>query len=290
MGLLPEDPLRPASEDAAALARLVRLQQEMLALDFGLARGEILARMAGWARALTEAAGCAIYLRDDGGDFHCRAVSGEIAAAVGDALAWPGAAPDRSSPGDHSHPALLWTDVAQAGAPVSLLMAPLRTAAADVLGWVCAVSGPRGAFTEPALPGLQVLGESLGATLARHGTTSQWRASGEQYRLLFDHNPFPMWVSDLRSRQILAVNQAAVLHYGYSEQEFLAMDVRDLWLPEDSPEWEKTLRSTARRRCKRSPASSGAIGARMARSSTQRSRPTWSISMAGAPAWCSPTT
>src|SRR3546814_2068157 len=40
-------------------------------------------------------------------DFLCRAVSGEIAAAVGDAMAWPGATPDRSSPGDHSHPALL---------------------------------------------------------------------------------------------------------------------------------------------------------------------------------------
>jgi diguanylate cyclase (GGDEF)-like protein/PAS domain S-box-containing protein len=228
MGLLPDDPLRHAGQDATAPARLVRLQQEMLALDLGLPLADVLARMTGWARTLTDAAGCALYLREDGGGFVCRAVGGAIAAAVGDALAGPG--------GDQAPAAMPQTDGA-------LLRAPLRTAT-GVLGWVCVAAGPHGAFGAQALAELQVLGESFAATLVRHGSTAQWRAAGEQYRLLFDHNPFPMWVSDLRSRQILAVNQAAVLHYGYSEQEFLAMDVRDLWLPEDRPEWEKTLRST----------------------------------------------
>jgi len=56
----------------------------------------------------------------------------------------------------------------------------------------------------------------------------------ERYRLLFDRNPCPMWVHDVQSARILAVNDAAVAHYGYSREEFLTMDVADL-VAGDSP-------------------------------------------------------
>jgi hypothetical protein len=57
--------------------------------------------------------------------------------------------------------------------------------------------------------------------------------SEEQYRLLFDSNPHPMWVYDEDTLAFLAVNDAAVNHYGYSREEFLAMTLRDIRPPEE---------------------------------------------------------
>ena len=49
-----------------------------------------------------------------------------------------------------------------------------------------------------------------------------------QYRLLFERNPMPFWVFDLETLRFLEVNDAAVRHYGYSREEFLAMTVLDI--------------------------------------------------------------
>ena len=61
------------------------------------------------------------------------------------------------------------------------------------------------------------------------------RESEVRYRELFDANPHPMWVYDVESLRFLAVNAAAVAHYGYSREEFLAMTIRDIRPPEDIP-------------------------------------------------------
>ncbi len=52
----------------------------------------------------------------------------------------------------------------------------------------------------------------------------------ESYRLLFEANPMPMWIVDARTRRFLSVNDAAIEHYGYSRQRFLAMTADDLRL------------------------------------------------------------
>jgi two-component system cell cycle sensor histidine kinase/response regulator CckA len=59
--------------------------------------------------------------------------------------------------------------------------------------------------------------------------------SEEQYRLLFDSNPQPMWVYDERTLAFLAVNDAAIRHYGYSRDELLAMTIRDIRPSEEVP-------------------------------------------------------
>jgi PAS domain S-box-containing protein len=61
------------------------------------------------------------------------------------------------------------------------------------------------------------------------------RASEERYRKLFESNPNPMWVFDLETLSFLAVNTAAVRHYGYSRGEFLAMTIKDIRPVEDIP-------------------------------------------------------
>lgn len=55
------------------------------------------------------------------------------------------------------------------------------------------------------------------------------------YRMLFDGNPHPMWVYDVETLAFLAVNQAAVRHYGYPRGEFLAMTIAEIRPPEDVP-------------------------------------------------------
>ncbi|TYQ30917.1 EAL domain-containing protein [Pseudanabaena sp. UWO310] len=54
-------------------------------------------------------------------------------------------------------------------------------------------------------------------------------------RYLFENNPHPMWIYNLETLEFLAVNQAAINHYGYSEAEFLSMTVLDIRPVEDVP-------------------------------------------------------
>ena len=48
------------------------------------------------------------------------------------------------------------------------------------------------------------------------------------FRLLFDSNPVPMIVCALDDERILAVNDAAIEHYGYSRSEFEKLTIRSL--------------------------------------------------------------
>jgi diguanylate cyclase (GGDEF)-like protein/PAS domain S-box-containing protein len=59
--------------------------------------------------------------------------------------------------------------------------------------------------------------------------------SAERYRYLFDKNPHPMWIYDLETLSILAVNGAAVAHYGYDHDEFLSLTIKDIRPADDIP-------------------------------------------------------
>ncbi|MBI5583369.1 MAG: PAS domain S-box protein [Deltaproteobacteria bacterium] len=61
------------------------------------------------------------------------------------------------------------------------------------------------------------------------------RESEARYRALFEANPHPMWVYDLETLAFLAVNDAAVSHYGFSREEFLALTIADIRPPVDVP-------------------------------------------------------
>ena len=50
----------------------------------------------------------------------------------------------------------------------------------------------------------------------------------DSFRLLFDGNPVPMVVYSRDSQRILAVNDAAVQHYGYTRAQFLSMSLRHI--------------------------------------------------------------
>jgi two-component system cell cycle sensor histidine kinase/response regulator CckA len=87
------------------------------------------------------------------------------------------------------------------------------------------------------LPGsetVQVLG--VATDITDHIRVEQsLRESEERYRLLFESNPQPMWVYDIETLAFLAVNEAALFHYGYSRAEFLSMTIKDIRSAEDVP-------------------------------------------------------
>ncbi len=63
---------------------------------------------------------------------------------------------------------------------------------------------------------------------ARRESEILLRESERHYRLLFEANPLPMWIFDMETLRFLAVNDAAVRHYGYSREEFLLLTVEDI--------------------------------------------------------------
>ncbi len=72
-------------------------------------------------------------------------------------------------------------------------------------------------------------------TMERKRILEELRSSEEQYRVLFESNPLPMWVYCRESLSFLAVNNAAIQHYGYSREEFLGMSLKDIHQPEELP-------------------------------------------------------
>jgi PAS domain S-box-containing protein len=76
---------------------------------------------------------------------------------------------------------------------------------------------------------------TIGDITDRKEADEKLRSSEKRYRRLFEANPNPMWVYDLETLSFLAVNDAAVRHYGYSRKEFLVMTIKDIRPPEDVP-------------------------------------------------------
>jgi PAS domain S-box-containing protein len=69
--------------------------------------------------------------------------------------------------------------------------------------------------------------------IGTHTDITRQVTAEQTYKLLFYSNPLPMWTYDLETLQILTVNDAAINHYGYSEDEFLSMTIKDIRPAED---------------------------------------------------------
>jgi two-component system cell cycle sensor histidine kinase/response regulator CckA len=54
------------------------------------------------------------------------------------------------------------------------------------------------------------------------------RETQARFQFLFEHNPLPMWVYDARTRRFLEANKTAIVHYGYSVEQFKRMQVDDI--------------------------------------------------------------
>ncbi len=54
-----------------------------------------------------------------------------------------------------------------------------------------------------------------------------------KYRYMFHNNPQPMWIYDIDTLDFLEVNEAAIKHYGYTQKEFLSMNLREIFTSEE---------------------------------------------------------
>ncbi len=125
----------------------------------------------------------------------------------------------------------------------SALVTPLRIEG-QVMGLLQASAQHGDGFIARDTVHLQILAESLGALLHLRQMAAQLRASEQQYRLLFDYHPQPIWVYALdESLRILAVNQAMGTLYGYTVDELLTMTMDDLWWPEQRAQFRAEVLS-----------------------------------------------
>ena len=91
------------------------------------------------------------------------------------------------------------------------------------------------AFGEEDIRYARELGERASLAMGSGHVFHEGREADRRYRLLFEANPQPMWIFDGETLEFLAVNDAAIRHYGYSREEFLSMNIMDIHPEEDSP-------------------------------------------------------
>lgn len=88
-------------------------------------------------------------------------------------------------------------------------------------------------FGQVLVDGKRVFTAVVRDVTERQRAEAALQKQNEEYRILFESNPCPMYVCAEDNLAFLAVNEAAVLHYGYSRAEFLGMTVLDIRLAED---------------------------------------------------------
>src|SRR6201998_4255214 len=84
------------------------------------------------------------------------------------------------------------------------------------------------AYDQRDLEFLDSAGAHIALAIERVRAEESVRKNEAMFRLLFSHTPLPMWVFDTETLQFLQVNEATVRTYGFSENEFRGMSVRDL--------------------------------------------------------------
>ncbi len=73
--------------------------------------------------------------------------------------------------------------------------------------------------------------------------------SVQQYKELFNLNPLPMWIYDYETLYFLEVNEAAIMHYGYSREEFLSMTIKDLRPADDLEKYDTSVNQSHEHSC-----------------------------------------
>ena len=111
------------------------------------------------------------------------------------------------------------------------------------LSWICVVlisktiTRLENAFKKE----LQLKNELQKEAIQRTEANKQLKESEGHYKSLFIMSPSPMLVMDIENFQFLQVNESAVKNYGYTNEEFLTMNVSDVKLEKDMENYRENL-------------------------------------------------
>ncbi|CAN7627788.1 EAL domain-containing protein [Pseudorhodoferax sp. LjRoot39] len=221
--------------DAQDRIRIAQLQQEFAALDVPLQ--SLMDRAVQRTQELLNADGMSLELADEAGVLVIAAGSGLLREQVGRranmeiSLSAKALAQGRVMISDDT----LFDDRldrarARADGVRSMIIAPLRSGE-GMVGVLLAVYAAPQAFYDRDIGNVQILGETLGVTIDRHRMHARLREAADKYRALFDLNPQPMFVTEMPTLRVLAVNRSAAQMYGYEPQELLGRPMTDLRAP-----------------------------------------------------------
>jgi diguanylate cyclase (GGDEF)-like protein/PAS domain S-box-containing protein len=224
--------------DAQDRIRLAQLQQEFAALDAPLQ--SLMDRAVQRTQELLNADGISLELVGEDGVLVIAAACGLLRERVGRranmdiSLSAKALAQRRVMISDDAaFDSRLDRARARADGVRSVIIAPLRSGEALIGVLLAAYAEPQ-AFYDRDIGNLQILGETLGVTIDRHRMHARLREAAEKYRALFDLNPQPMFVTELPTLRVLAVNRSAAEMYGYDPQELIGRPMTDLRAPDET--------------------------------------------------------
>lgn len=228
-----------AETTAQRRTEIARIQQELASSDASVQH--LMEDISRHAQALTGGDGAIVELLE-GDEMVYTAASGSLSSAIGMRLP---AGASLSGLAAREGRALVSTDTAadprvnadaarKVGAR-SMVVAPLH-GEAGTIGVLKVVSSRVDAFGNRDVDALGALAQSLGVVIQRRAAAERVAASERHYRMLFAHNPQPMWAYDMETLRFVEVNDAAIATYGYSREEFLARTILDIRPAEDRAE------------------------------------------------------
>ncbi|TVP45839.1 MAG: PAS domain S-box protein [Mongoliibacter sp.] len=88
------------------------------------------------------------------------------------------------------------------------------------------------------------LHKAITYNIERNKNLKKIQLSELRYSELFQLSPQPMWVFDEETLKFLKVNKSAIKTYGYSEDEFLTMDILQIRKSEEGAKVKSTLQKT----------------------------------------------
>ncbi|MDP3337774.1 MAG: PAS domain S-box protein, partial [Rhodoferax sp.] len=99
-------------------------------------------------------------------------------------------------------------------------------------------------YTDADSETVRLMAEAIWRIVRQRRAEVALKSSQSLYKTLYNSNPFPIWVFDLETLAFLSVNDAAVAHYGYSHDEFMAMTLKDIRPADDVPKLLDVLATT----------------------------------------------
>jgi two-component system, cell cycle sensor histidine kinase and response regulator CckA len=118
-------------------------------------------------------------------------------------------------------------------APTAVLRVPLGASSSAGVLTLAMVAETGRHFAAADISLAEEIGETVGLAVENVRLKDEAAQAARRARLVFEAHPQPMWVFDVDTLAILAVNDAAVYAYGWSRDEFLTMTIMDLLAPDD---------------------------------------------------------